>query len=258
MGTPILTYHSIDASGSIISLAPATFARQMETLRQLGYRGVSVREWLDHPGQGGPPDGSPPGRPCVITFDDGYQNNLTHALPVLKQCGFGATVFLSTGVGPRNDWVNAPGVPSLPMLTWPEVRELEAAGIDIQSHGHRHVPLNRLGAADIQTELTTSRQLIAQHVPRPADVLCYPYGAYNEDVIRAAKACGFRAAVTTRFGWNAAAADRYRIERVPTQWFRKFPSFFPVLLRHWGSPVLLPLIRVYVGMRKRMRKGQVG
>src|SRR5436190_6900669 len=97
---PVLTYHSIDDSGSPVSVAPEEFRRQMTALATSGWRTLSLETALK-----GHAAGSWPARTLLLTFDDGFQNILDHAAPVLHLHGFRALVFVVTGrVGGTPDW----------------------------------------------------------------------------------------------------------------------------------------------------------
>ena len=105
-GFPILTYHSIDDSGSLISVSPAAFGAQMEYLHSNGFRALSLRDYVTRL-----PLGRLPARGAfVITFDDGFRNVHEIALPILRRLGFAATVFVPTDhVGGSATWTMRPG-----------------------------------------------------------------------------------------------------------------------------------------------------
>ncbi len=104
---PILTYHSLDNSGAVTSVAPREFRGHMQILAQRGFNGISLADLLDcWAGRG-----TLPQHPVVITFDDGFANVLEHAAPSLADLGFGATIFVVTGrCGQTNDWPNQAGL----------------------------------------------------------------------------------------------------------------------------------------------------
>ena len=112
---PILTYHSLDDSGAVTSVAPRDFREHMHILAERGFAGISLSALLDSwDGRGALPP-----RPVVITFDDGFANMLEHAAPLLSGLSFGATVFVVSGrCGLTNDWPNqGPNAPRLPLLS---------------------------------------------------------------------------------------------------------------------------------------------
>src|SRR5216683_1919592 len=130
----ILMYHSIapyEHDPYQVTVSPARFEQQMRWLRRRGLRGASVREVLDARASG-----CGPGL-VGLTFDDGYADFAEYALPVLKQYGFSATVYVIAGrMGGDNEW--DPEGPRKPLLTSQQVRQVADAGIEIGSHGLRH------------------------------------------------------------------------------------------------------------------------
>jgi peptidoglycan/xylan/chitin deacetylase (PgdA/CDA1 family) len=161
----ILTYHSIDSSGSPISVAPDAFARHVVWLAS---GRVSV-EPLAAIVQGG--DCAADGRDRVaLTFDDAFENFGTVAWPRLRASGLPATVFVvSEHVGGTNRWdgVPAPGIPELPLLSWDALGACAAAGADIGAHSRTHPHLPDLPAAARQDELATATRL-SRATPRPS------------------------------------------------------------------------------------------
>jgi len=132
---PILCYHSIDESGSLISTAPSLFAKQVEYLRKHRYRVLSLSEMLRllHARE------FVPSKAVVMTFDDGYENNYTYAFPLLRSCGFSATIFLATEyVGQNAGWMK---------------RDLEAMFYKNSNSSARQVDLNFLNRALVQQRI---------------------------------------------------------------------------------------------------------
>jgi peptidoglycan/xylan/chitin deacetylase (PgdA/CDA1 family) len=173
----ILTYHSIDTSGSVVSVAPDDFARQMNSIAESGYRGIALREAVSHREA----YGTWPRHRVVLTFDDGFRNFYETAMPVLARHGFTATVFVVTDyMGRRNDWETPPaGLGSQDILTWQQAVELSSNGIEIGSHTRTHPDLRRLSETEIWHELAGSRLEIEDHVGQPVRSFAYPFGETN-------------------------------------------------------------------------------
>src|SRR5678815_227388 len=191
---PILTYHSIDNSNSVISISTATFQRHIECLAQMKVRGISLREAVEHRAHFGCwPDSS-----AVLTFDDGFGNFYEVAWPVLATHGFTATVFLVSGhVGRNNDWSMPPaGLGRLRMLSWCEVVELSRYGIEFGAHSQTHRDLRRLSRTQVLEEIAGSKAEITQRVGRQIESFAYPYG-YHNDTTREAVRQEYRSACTT-------------------------------------------------------------
>ncbi len=190
----ILTYHSLDTSGSVVSTAPGRFADQIACVADLGYRGITMREAVAHRAA----TGSWPPQRVVLTFDDGYASVYELARPILLRYGFTATLFLVTRhVGGWNDWEPPPaGLGARPILSWQQVAELSAAGMEIGAHTRTHRNLPELPAAAAAGEIVASREEIESHLHQPVESFAYPFGrrsAALEEIVRRE----FRAACTT-------------------------------------------------------------
>jgi peptidoglycan/xylan/chitin deacetylase (PgdA/CDA1 family) len=227
VSVPILTYHSLDDSQSVISVAPETFRRQMQRLREWGYVGLRLSDLIDA-WEG---KTTLPAKPVVITFDDGYASVLEHAATILFEVGFKATVFVVTSCcGRENDWPSQPaGIPRLPMLSWSALKELPAAGLEVGAHTMTHPPLTRLSSREAAREIVGSKQTLEDRLARAVDVFAYPYGLQDQRH-RDVAAAHFRAACTTHFGKARATDDRHHLRRIdafyvrPTSIFGLFPT----------------------------------
>jgi peptidoglycan/xylan/chitin deacetylase (PgdA/CDA1 family) len=176
---PILTYHSISENlfGRVhpyhhINTPVFIFALQMKWLRQAGYRTIGLSELLN-----GFETTQDLSKTVVLTFDDGYKDFYTDAFPILKQCGFSATVFLATD-RIRDTPVRVEGAD---YLTWNEVRELHSEGITFGSHSVTHADLRSLGPEQIDYELGYSKESIEQKIGTPVESFSYPFAVPEED-----------------------------------------------------------------------------
>jgi peptidoglycan/xylan/chitin deacetylase (PgdA/CDA1 family) len=214
---PILTYHSLDDSESVVSVPPGVFRGQMETFARRGFRGLALSELLDAWDGGGP---LPP-RPMVITFDDAYRSVLEHAAPVLAGLGFRATVFAVAGqVGGLNDWPTQPaGVPRLPLCTWGELRELGGIA-EIGAHGFDHRPLDEgIAPAALHREVHDSRRALEDGLGVPVTSFAYPYGIHGaaaRDAVRA----DYRAACGVAMKNARRDDDRHDLGRIDAYYLR--------------------------------------
>ena len=133
---PILMYHSIEnmpRSTIMRSLhvPPKRFQFQMWMLKFLGYKGLSMKALKPYL------DGVKKGKVVGITFDDGYQNNLINAAPILLKYGFSATCYIvSERIGISNTWDIDKGIPRLPLMSKSEIRDWLKLGLDL--HRTRH------------------------------------------------------------------------------------------------------------------------
>src|SRR5580693_5435107 len=138
----ILTYHSLDDSGSVISIPPALFRGQMEFLAESGIPVVPLDQVMQRPGS------------VAITFDDGFRNFADEALPVLERHRFPATVFVvSRYCGGMNNWPSqsAAKVPCLPLLSWAQLRDFPDL-IAVGAHTATHPDLTRLADSECARE----------------------------------------------------------------------------------------------------------
>lgn len=199
-------YHSIapyDEDPYEVTMTPQRFEQQLRWLRRRGMRGVSMGELLAATTQGR-------ARGLVgLTFDDGYQDFLTNALPVLQRYGCTATLFVLAGrLGGENEW-SRPG-PNKALLTADEVREVARAGMEVGSHGLKHVSLLKADDAELTAETVRSREILQDLLGRPVPGFCYPYGYLDARVVNAARAAGYDYACAVKPG---AQIGRHAIPR---------------------------------------------
>lgn len=190
----ILTYHSIDVSGSVVSCAPQDFAQQMSHLSDKGFRGMSLQEAVTYREE----HASWPRKSVVLTFDDGFANFYDQALPVLMKHSFTATVFVISGhMGGLNNWSKPPAELGMQkMLSWRQASELAGAGIEIGSHTRTHPDLRLCSLEKARQEMTESRKEIEDHLGQTVKSFAYPYGGTNRTLCALA-ANEFGAACTT-------------------------------------------------------------
>lgn len=204
----ILTYHSLDESGSVVSVSPALFSAQMTALADAGWRGVSLGAAVSHKSK----TGEWPDRRVVITFDDGFANFISCGLETLKRHGFGATVFvISAYVGGRNNWAPPPpGLGDKSLMSWADLARLVRAGVEIGAHTRTHPHLSQLPADSIESELFGCKQDIEAQLDQPVSTFAYPYGSISPTALACAKR-NFDAACTT----HLSRASNGSLEALP-------------------------------------------
>ncbi len=156
-----------------------------------------------------------PSRAVAITFDDGYQDVLRHAAPILATHGVVGTAFVITGLLDGQDH-SASYLPTRPLLTWAEVRELLAAGWTIGSHCLTHPVLANQATADAARELTDSRRRLSDVLGIDASLLAYPYGTRQTVSLRdreLAQEAGYQAAFLDAIGSLSRGQDRFALPR---------------------------------------------
>ncbi|MFE6285086.1 polysaccharide deacetylase family protein [Streptomyces sp. NPDC057877] len=205
-GVPILMYHSVatdpNAATRALSVAPEAFAEQLALVAELGLTPLTTAELAARWRSGRPL----PGRPVLITFDDGYEGVHRHALPVLAEHGFPATLFVATG------WIAGAGPDT--MLDWGQVRELAAAGVEIGGHSHTHPQLDQLDDTPLRRELTRCRDRVADELAALPVSFAYPYGYSSRRVRQAVRAAGFTQALAVGNGPARRAQGPYALRRV--------------------------------------------
>ena len=228
-GLPILTYHAVDATGSVVSTDRAHFAATLDALVEAGFHSVDLAEWI---AQGRPEVG----RGFALAFDDGLRSILDVA-DLLVQRQVTATVFLVTDrMGCDNDWPGQPkAIPRAPLLTWSDLGALAAAGFRFAAHGRTHRRLDRCDDRALESELRGSRDAIEQRLGRPCRLLAYPYGLAPARVRRVALR-HFDAAFGTRLDVATATQDSLNIARIDAyylRWRRLLDRLLAGRARHW-------------------------
>ena len=192
--------------------SPAAFRVQMQFLHENGYTTCKPGSVADQV-QADTMDA----RQVSITFDDGYQDFLEHAQPVLELFGFTATVYLPTAfIGNQRR-----AFKGRPCLTWPEVRQLQQRGVSLGSHTITHPQLRGLSAETIRAELVDSKKAIEDRTGEPVTSFAYPYAFPETD--RRFKAAlrellveaGYTSGVCTTVACATAASDPLFLPRLP-------------------------------------------
>ena len=216
--TPILAYHSIDNSGSIISTTPERFRNQMQYLKESSFNIISLCEVVTciHENRLFPP------RSVAITFDDGFKNIYDVAYPVLKEFGFKATVFLVSGYcGKNNQWEGQPGgIPAFDLMSWDEITKMADDGIDFGAHTVTHPDLLKLSVDNVTEEISNSKTMIQKHLQKDILLFAYPYGSRNEDIKKVVKD-RFSGACSTELGFVTSKSDIYSLPRIDMYYFSK-------------------------------------
>ncbi len=208
----VLGYHGVGPSApgedpAFLRIPTESFELQLHLLMQAGFEFTTVAELAERAGGGRPPPGL-----VALSFDDGMSDNHSVVLPILQQLGIPATVYVTTGlIGQRNPWFS-PGSEAR-MMTVDELRELDAAGIELGAHTVHHADLSALGEDDCLREMVESRERLEEIVQTPVRTFAYPYCLYGPVALEAAVKAGFEAAVTGegRGSWSPLEMKRSMI-----------------------------------------------
>jgi peptidoglycan/xylan/chitin deacetylase (PgdA/CDA1 family) len=204
---PILMYHSIENKETGFSVTPENFLKQMKFIKDNGYEVISLNELV----------GSIKNKKrlernkVVVTFDDGYKDNLVYAYPVLRKFNFPATIFLVTGYiglpfkkGDEREFMN-----------WNDVRLMSERGISFGGHTRTHYNLGLLNDDGLGfEEIAGSKKIIEEKTGKPADFFCYPGGAFNEKAKALVIKTGYKGACTTNRGFASPNSDVYELKRI--------------------------------------------
>jgi peptidoglycan/xylan/chitin deacetylase (PgdA/CDA1 family) len=200
-------YHEIAdiaATPSKLAVSPDVFADQLAYLRDAGFNAITAGA-LSAILAGGA--GELPERPVVLTFDDGYGDFYTQALPLLKQHGFTSTLFQTTGWVGKEDQMKR-------MLNWRELAEAEQTGIEIGAHTCEHPQLDQLPEKELREELYVSKSLLEDHLGLAVPGLAYPFGYSNARVRRVAREVGYAYAYSVNNAMTTSAADSFTLPRL--------------------------------------------
>ena len=203
---PVLMYHVINpppagAPYPGLYVPSDEFAAQMQALKAAGWHAVTMDQ-LEAYWTRGVPLG--PGKPIVLTFDNGYASQYENALPILKRLGW---------VGDEN--IQLSGLPpSQGGLTDQQVRGLLAAGWELDTQGISHADLIALDASQLHYQVVTARQILQKRYGVPVNWFCYPSGHYNATVIAEVKAAGYVGSTTVIPGWANPSENPYALPRL--------------------------------------------
>lgn len=219
----ILTYHSVDESGSVISIDERTFRRHVRWLASGHVRVLPLDQLVEAPADVDA---------VAITFDDGLASFERVAAPLLLEHGLPATLFVVTdAVGTTNAWRGRAdaGIPVFELIGWDALGRLAAEGVSIGAHTCTHPDLAQLDRVAVEHEIVGSRTRLARELGVDVTTFAYPYGALS-DGARDVVAREFGYGVTTRLAALAPHDDPARLPRLDSYYFRT-----PNTLEAWGT-----------------------
>jgi peptidoglycan/xylan/chitin deacetylase (PgdA/CDA1 family) len=186
---PILMYHYVrtvdrnaDPLGYNLSVTPEQFAVQLAWLAENGYETVR----MDAAAACMRGEAACPARAVALTFDDGYMDAYTAALPLLQERGFVATFYIVSGFVGRTGYMG-----------WDELRAMRDAGMEIGSHTVNHPDLTSLSSAAAQREIAQARATLMTELELPILSFCYPLGRFNTALANIVREAGYTSATTT-------------------------------------------------------------
>jgi peptidoglycan/xylan/chitin deacetylase (PgdA/CDA1 family) len=206
-GLRVLLYHAVGSNGWSdkygMSVAPGAFADQMRRLREeSGYALLSLEA-----GVAALERGTLDGTAVAVTFDDGFVNVLTEAVPVLTRYNIPFTVFVVGG------YLERPPIQRR-YLDGSALRELaDVPHVSIGAHGFSHRPLTRLDGSTLEDEFRRTRETLHMCLGRSPSAISYPHGAVNRHVAARAEAAGFVIGATSFVGVNQSGVHRLHLRR---------------------------------------------
>lgn len=199
----ILAYHYIrdyinpkDEIGQNLSVSIQNFDRQMNELVVNGFTPISfdiLQAYLVG-------SGTLPTNPIIISFDDGYIDAYTQALPILEKYHLTASFGIVIG------FVGQPGY-----MDWNQIKLLKLFGNEIASHTISHADLTKLSDIDVNHELSNSKRILDAKLNQNTDVVIYPFGKYSDQIVNIAKSIGYTSARTTQYDNNASTLILYNL-----------------------------------------------
>lgn len=231
----ILTFHSIDDSGSVLSYPPKTFRKLLDALERCDIPILDLDTLLQ-------PD-TPRG--VALTFDDGMRTVSTEALPILRSHSSPAHVFLTTGVvGATNRWPSQPPTaPLFEMLRWSEIEALQRAGMRIEAHTVSHPDLRQLADTELRDECESAEETIASRLGVRPRYFAYPYG-HSDARVRAFTRDRYCGSLTTDLRMLRRKEDKAALPRLDAYYLRREVVFGDLRSLH---------VRAFLGLRRMLR-----
>jgi len=248
---PIVAYHCVGVSNSVLSVSPETFRKQLAWLKHSGYRTLCLSEYLrrdgikPHPARTEPVRAQKDSKEFLITFDDGFQELYTYAFPILKEFSFTAVVFVPTDyIGQPAGWIQRDMadisirllrqlrltnrqvqhqmhqlvcLSNHRLLSWSEISEMNEYGIDFQSHSCSHTFFSKLDQQQISRELKDSKATLESRLQNNVQSFAYPYGDYDHSYLRTALR-ETKYAMAFCDSWSPSrdrVGDMYEVNRIP-------------------------------------------
>ena len=211
---PILLYHGVSHAApqglAPYVLTPERFDEHMALVAQRGHRALTVSGLCDLIDRGE----TVPSETVLVTFDDGLADFAEHGWPILSAHRLAATLYVvSDRIGGDATWLERFGPPP-PMLSWDQLRRLDAEGCEIGAHSATHPELDTLARGDLTDEVRGSRTTLSVGLGHPVRSFAYPHGYHARAVKEAVRLAGFDSACAVRNMLSSPADDRLALARV--------------------------------------------
>ena len=252
---PILMYHSISSHASPgfrpCIVTPEAFEEQLTYLEESHHTSMTVTQFVQAMSKGS----TLPPRPIILTFDDGYADFYTKALPALRRHGFTATLYVATAfVGGTSRWLRAREDSTRPMLTWSQLAEISASGIECGAHSHTHPPLDMLPLAVVHDEIVRSKELLEEHLGQQVSSFAYPFGYYSDRIQQVVQEAGYASACAVKLTMSSLHDNPYALARLAIRPDTGVLALANALFTGRGPLVASPVKRVRLGVRYSVRR----
>ena len=194
----ILLFHSlsrpVNAREREYYISPERFRRCLSWLEMMQYGHAGAKEWIE---------GRVPNRSVLLTFDDAYDDLYAELLPQVSRFGLRPLVFVVVDrIGGTNVWDEGQGLRKRSLLTLEQMDEMQRHGVTFASHSLTHPNLTSLPNSELRREVRDSKAKLEDLLGVTVEWFAYPYGAADRRVRAAVAEAGYKAAVTTKAGFN--------------------------------------------------------
>jgi peptidoglycan/xylan/chitin deacetylase (PgdA/CDA1 family) len=253
---PILLYHSISEHATrkfkSFSISPVLFADQMAYLYQRSYTPITVSQFVYEQAR---ERTALPERPVVLTFDDGFADFFAKALPVLQRYGFTATLYVTTAfINGTSHWLQREGEATRLMLTWDQLTEITASGIECGSHSHSHPQLDVLPLSVAINEIVQSKEILEQHLGQEVLSFAYPFGYYTAALRCQVREAGYTSACAVKFAMSSESTDRFALARLMVRPDTSIDAFAALLTGRSASTATTMYIRARTPVWQLVRR----
>ena len=236
---PILMYHSISDHASArfrpFTVSPRSFIDQMAYLHRYAYTPLTISQLTTIRSQ---PESILPENPVVLTFDDGYADFLTEALPVLQSYSFTASLYIPTAfVNATSRGMRDEGETERLMLTWAQLEQICKSGIECGAHSHTHPQLDILPRSLARDEICYSKKLLEDHLGQEVNSFAYPYGYLTATLRQLVQEAGFTSACSVDQTLHAETSDIFALTRSLVDRNMNLDQFTALLSWHRSSTV---------------------
>jgi len=206
----IFTFHSIDDERSLLSFSPKSLSALLNALKNKKIPVCDINTLMKPETKRG----------VALTFDDGMHSVIKNALPVLKDYGVNAHIFISTDSVNSKKWPTpTTGIPGFKMLGWGEIEKLHKYGIHIESHTKTHPDMRTLSSSCVEDECIGSDEIILERLGRLPEYFAYPFGYHNNSTRNFIRQ-RYRGGVTTELRMIGNNEDLATIPRLDSYYFR--------------------------------------